>query len=655
VKFRFIPVLALLVLFSQAPSFADINSKLVKPVIRDAQSDESTYFIMTDRYENGDQSNDFGGANQSKSVSGFSPSEIGWWHGGDFKGITKNLETIKQMGFTSIWITPPVVQKYVQGDSAAYHGYWGVDFTTTDPHLGSESDFKEMVYVAHSLNLKVIIDVVLNHTADVIYYENGKPKVSKAEEKIKKPEWLNSISNYHNLGNDPLQGNSILDGDFFGLDDLATEKETVISGWIDVWSMWINKFDIDGMRIDTFKHVNPEFWKKFIPKIKEVAAKAGKSDFPIFGEAADSDPETLATYVAGGQVSSVLDFAFQKKVKSFAQYGYSAEELAELFNSDDLYTTSRTNAYGLATFLGNHDMGRIGHFLATAIPSEDKKALLERAKLANAALFLLRGGPVTYYGDEKGFTGTGGDKSARQDMFATKVLEWQAELRIGSDPIVGESSFSVKHPLEIQITELQRIIAENPGLRKGNQEVRAAKNGILVLTRRLGSDEYIVALNGGDTDGQSNFSLGSASNNWDVILGNCKLSGSDSLDLQIPARDYCVYKAKQIQSGIGSIKISTPKVIETGLPSGWREISTQVTGANYAEVTFSARVKGKNWVAIGTSDRRTFTTTRTKGGLYRVYLHPEDFKKGSTIELIAAVVADKKDRVGLSKIIKVKI
>jgi glycosidase len=655
VKFRFIPVLALLVLFSQAPSFADINSKLVKPVIRDAQSDESTYFIMTDRYENGDQSNDFGGANQSKSVSGFSPSEIGWWHGGDFKGITKNLETIKQMGFTSIWITPPVVQKYVQGDSAAYHGYWGVDFTTTDPHLGSESDFKEMVYAAHRLNLKVIIDVVLNHTADVIYYENGKPKVSKAEEKIKKPEWLNSISNYHNLGNDPLQGNSILDGDFFGLDDLATEKETVVSGWIDVWSMWINKFDIDGMRIDTFKHVNPEFWKKFIPKIKEVAAKAGKSDFPIFGEAADSDPETLATYVAGGQVSSVLDFAFQKKVKSFAQYGYSAEELAELFNSDDLYTTSRTNAYGLATFLGNHDMGRIGHFLSTAIPSENKKALLERAKLANAALFLLRGGPVTYYGDEKGFTGTGGDKSARQDMFATKVLEWQAELRIGSGPIVGESSFSVKHPLEIQITELQRIIAENPGLRKGNQEVRAAKNGILVLTRRLGSDEYIVALNGGDTDGQSNFSLGSASNNWDVILGNCKLSGSDSLDLQIPARDYCVYKAKQIQSGIGSIKISTPKVIETGLPSGWREISTQVTGANYAEVTFSARVKGKNWVAIGTSDRRTFTTTRTKGGLYRVYLHPEDFKKGSTIELIAAVVADKKDRVGLSKIIKVKI
>jgi glycosidase len=149
---------------------------------------------MTDRYENGDPSNDQGGLTPEKRISGYSPSEIGWWHGGDFKGITKNLSVIKDMGFTSIWITPPVVQKTVQGDSAAYHGYWGVDFTTTDPHLGSESDFKELVTAAHELNLKVIIDVVTNHTADVIYYVNGKPKVSESEKNIKKPNWLNSLA-----------------------------------------------------------------------------------------------------------------------------------------------------------------------------------------------------------------------------------------------------------------------------------------------------------------------------------------------------------------------------------------------------------------------------------------------------------------------------
>ena len=654
-KSGYIPCLVALLLIPQTTSFADANSGFVKPVVRDSQSDESVYFIMTDRYSNGDPTNDLGGVDGSKYVTGYSPSEIGWWHGGDFKGITNNLATIKQMGFTSIWITPPVVQKYVQGESAAYHGYWGVDFTTTDPHLGSESDFKEMIAAAHQLKMKVIIDVVINHTADVIYYENSKPKVNKSEEKVKKPDWLNSISNYHNLGDNPVRGNSILDGDFFGLDDLATEKEAVINGWIDLWSLWITKFDIDGMRIDTFKHVNPEFWKKFIPKIKAVAAKAGKKDFPIFGEAADADPETLSTYVAGGQVSSVLDFAFQKKVKSFVQYGYSAEEMAELFNGDDLYTTARTNAYGLATFLGNHDMGRIGYFLATAISSEKEQALLERSKLANAMLFLLRGGPVTYYGDEKGFTGTGGDKSARQDMFATQVLDWQTEQRIGSSPIAGASAFSVKNPLEEQIAELQQVIAENPGLRKGNQEVRWAKNSLLVTTRRLGSDEYIIALNGSDGQGQSQFVVGSESSNWDLLLGTCSLTGDAQVNLQIPARDYCVFKAKQLKSGAGSIKISKPKVIETGLPSGWREISTQLSGANYAEVTFNVRVKGKKWISIGTSDRRTFTTSRTKGGFYRVYLHPEDYKKGSTIELIAAAVADGKDQVHLSEVIKVKI
>jgi hypothetical protein len=133
------------------------------------------------------------------------------------------------------------------------------------------------------------------------------------------------------------------------------------------------------------------------------------------------------------------------------------------------------------------------------------------------------------------------------------------------------------------------------------------------------------------------------------------LTGDVQVNIQIAARDYCVFKAKELKSGAGSIKISKPKVIETGLPSGWREISTQLSGANYAEVTFSVRVKGKKWISIGTSDRRTFTTSRTKGGFYRVYLHPEDYKKGSTIELIAAAVADGKDQVHLSEVIKVKI
>ena len=644
-----------MVLATASNSFAEVKSDFIKPVIRGPQSDESVYFVMTDRFENGDTSNDYGGTDKSVSVSGYLPDDIGWWHGGDFKGLTKRLDYIKSMGFTSLWITPPVVQKSVQGNSSAYHGYWGIDFTTVDPHLGSEADFKELVSQAHKLNMKVIIDVVVNHTADVIYYDNsGRPQVSAAEANIKKPDWLNLISNYHNLGNNPRIGNTVLDGDFFGLDDLETENPKVISGWIDVWTNWITKFDIDGMRIDTFKHVNPEFWKVFIPKIQAAALAAGKKDFPIFGEASDTDAQSLSVYVAGGEVPSVLDFDFQKQVKSFVQFGVSAENLADLFNRDDLYTTSTTNAYGLATFLGNHDMGRIGYFLSNAVSAGESQTLLERAKLANAALFLLRGGPVLYYGDEKGMTGIGGDKKARQDMFATQVVDWQNEVRIGSTPIKNLSAFDVKNPLEDQITELQKVIAANPALRNGTQQVRYAKYGLFIVSRYLNGVEYLVALNGADAAAQGQFKVGSPKGEWEVLSGNCTISSDSQVTLAIAQRDYCVVKAKTPAVNTGVMKISTPKVVNTSLPSGWREVSAQVTGADYAEVTFSVRVKGGKWKSIGTADRRTFASEMTKGGLYRVYLHPEDFKKGSTIEVIAATV-DAKKKVLLSKIVKVKI
>ena len=155
------------------PTVADTStSVLFAPTVRGAQSNESVYFVMTDRFENGDSSNDFGGSTEGRYASGYVADEIGWWHGGDFKGITKRINYIRDMGFTSIWITPPVKQIIFQGSSASYHGYWGLDFLTVDPHLGTEADFKEMVKAAHNAGLKVIVDVVANHTADVIYYPN---------------------------------------------------------------------------------------------------------------------------------------------------------------------------------------------------------------------------------------------------------------------------------------------------------------------------------------------------------------------------------------------------------------------------------------------------------------------------------------------------
>jgi len=622
-------------------------SALAGKVIRQGSSNESIYFIMVDRFENGDPTNDNAGFIAGDPTGGFDPSDPGYWHGGDLKGVTKHLNYVKSMGFTSIWITPPVKQKYVQGSSAAYHGYWGLDFTTVDPHLGTEADFKEMVTRAHDLGLKVIIDVVANHTADVIYYDNSKPKILASEAKSKKPDWLNDINNYHNVG--ISQGT---DSDFFGLDDIATENPEVIAGWIKVWSDWIDNFDIDGFRIDTFKHVNPEFWLKVIPAIKEVALKKGKNDFPIFGEVFEPSPYVTSTFVRTKQIDSLLDFPFQERVSRFAKYGTNTIELAKLFNNDDLYTTPTTNAYGLITFLGNHDMGRIGYQIRNAVLDNDLTGALDRAKLANALLFLLRGSPTLYYGDEKGMAGVGGDKQARQDMFPTQIVSWQTQPRIGADPIGAASSFTQVHPLELQLQDLQKLIAANPALRDGTQQVRTTSGDVFVVTRFANNQEYFVAFNGSNNSATAKFSVATTGSTWEALNGKCLLNSV--MEITVPARDYCVYKASN--KYIAPAKLSVQLLLNNRDPlfNDGITLTATIPGNGYNTVAFSYRKKGGKWISVGTAEKRTVKDSATKSGFYRTYLLKAGLKAGTEVEVIA-VARDTSGKTATSKIMKVKI
>ena len=624
-------------------------SALSKAAVRQPSSNESIYFVMTDRFENGDSSNDNAGLTGGSSLSGFNPGDPGYWHGGDFKGLTKHVGYIKKMGFTSIWITPPVKQKYIQSGSAGYHGYWGLDFTTVDPHLGTEADFKEFVKTAHNNALKVIIDVVANHTADVIYNDFGTPAVFANEASSKKPDWLNDISNYHNQGN-----GSGVTGDFYGLDDIATEKPIVVNGWIQVWSDWITKFDIDGMRIDTFKYIEPAFWKKVLPAIKAVALKAGKKDFPIYGEIYDPSPYTTASFVSSGQVDTVLDFPFQKRVTRFAAYGGNTVELAALFNGDDLYTTSSTNASALITFMGNHDMGRIGYFLRDAVLESDTQGAFERARLANAMLFLLRGSPTVYYGDEKGLAGVGGDKQARQDLFPTLVTDWQSQPRIGSAPIGTASSFDQVHPLETQITELNKIIAANPALRDGTQQVRTPEGEIFAVTRFAKGQEYFVAFNGSDEVAATTFKVSTLGSTWEPLSGECTVKAGALIDIEIPARGYCLYKAnkKFISPSQLSVSISSSNIdfyVQDAMA-----ITASVPGDGYNTVTFSYRKKGGPWITVGTAEKRTVEDNETAAGFYRVYLQKAQLKRGSSVEMIA-VAKSASGKLAASKILTVKL
>ena len=125
-----------------------------------AFASQRIYFVMPDRYANGDASNDRGGASGPRDATGYDPADTGWYHGGDLKGLvgrcddTKyGLARVKDLGFTALWLAPVVVQRWVQGDSASYHGYWGLDFTRVDPHLGTDADFAALVDCAHRLGL----------------------------------------------------------------------------------------------------------------------------------------------------------------------------------------------------------------------------------------------------------------------------------------------------------------------------------------------------------------------------------------------------------------------------------------------------------------------------------------------------------------------
>ena len=151
---------------------------LAAPSLREDLTRERFYFVMADRFANGNPANDRGGLSGDRLATGYDPTDKGFYHGGDLAGIIRKLEYIKSLGTTSIWLTPSFKNRPVQGAgadvSAGYHGYWITDFTQIDPHLGTNADMTRLIDLAHAKGMKVFFDIITNHTADVIDYA-GRP------------------------------------------------------------------------------------------------------------------------------------------------------------------------------------------------------------------------------------------------------------------------------------------------------------------------------------------------------------------------------------------------------------------------------------------------------------------------------------------------
>ena len=135
---------------------------------------EQFYFVLPDRFANGDRANDRGGLTGSRTETGYDPTDKGFYQGGDLKGLTERLDYIKGLGTTAIWLAPIFKNQPVQGTgkdaSAGYHGYWITDFTRVDPHFGTDKDLEHLISKAHAKGMKVFFDVITNHTADVVDY-----------------------------------------------------------------------------------------------------------------------------------------------------------------------------------------------------------------------------------------------------------------------------------------------------------------------------------------------------------------------------------------------------------------------------------------------------------------------------------------------------
>ena len=420
------------------------------------------------------------------------------------------------------------------------------DFTQIYPHLGSNADLAALIEVAHARGMKVYFDIITNHTADVIGYEQGarQPYVSKdvapyrdaggrvfddrdfagtsafpaldpatsfpyrpvlapGEESLKVPGWLNDVTLYHNRGDTTFVGEDSLYGDFFGLDDLFTEHPRVVDGMIDIYKTWIRDFGVDGFRIDTMKHVDDAFWQRFGPEVLAYARAQGKREFFMFGEVFDTSKSYTSRFTTTNAMQSVLDFPFQAAAQGFAADSKPTELLRTFFEDDDWYTDADSNAYQLPTFLGNHDMGRIGRFIAVANPGANDAELLARDRLAHALMYFSRGNPVIYYGDAQGFTGDGGDQLARQDMFPSAVPEYNDDDLIGTHTTTAEENFDTQHPLYRSIRRLAALTRDYGALRDGVHQHRLSQDaaGVYAFSRidRREQREYVVALNNAET------------------------------------------------------------------------------------------------------------------------------------------------------------
>ncbi|ULQ60873.1 hypothetical protein K7I13_06305 [Brucepastera parasyntrophica] len=408
--------------------------------------DQIIYFVVTDRFYNGNTSNDRDTTelptyDERVPIAGQPDSG---YNGGDFAGIQQKLDYIQGIGATTVWLTPPVKNQVHEGWYHGYHGYWASDFTQTDFHFGTLAEYQSLVSAAHNKGMYVVQDIVVNHTGD--YMKIGqtvtsdmlknKPlsesifKLNAASLPTNKPVQLpwsmndpndytpdelkySSFYNWNPNVTDYNNASQLLTYQMSDLDDMKTANPVVQNLLRGYFRYWIDKANIDGYRIDTAVYVEETFFEGFINSnetgnqgVRTYAQTVGKDDFISFGETWNTDDTKIARYTVNPstgakRMDSLIYFPLTFAIRDTFSTGGATNNISTILNRR--YTVGYDNPDRLVTFIDNHDMDRL---LRTTDP--------ELVKAAYALIMTIPGIPQIYYGSEQGFD----EEGARRAMFA---------------------------------------------------------------------------------------------------------------------------------------------------------------------------------------------------------------------------------------------
>lgn len=369
------------------------------------------YLLMPDRFANSDPSND----NPAAAPGLLDRSKGRYYHGGDLAGVRARLPYLKDLGITAIWLNPIYdnnnqlnrKETYEGQPITDYHGYGAVDFYAVDEHLGDLSSFRQLVDDAHAHGIKIILDMVANHTGPYHPWVADPPT----------PTWFHGSAANH-LANTwqtwtladpyatPAMRQATLDGWFIDiLPDLNQDDPEVARYIIQNTLWWVGVSGMDGIRQDTWPYVPRHFWRDWMTAIRR--------QYPLLrvvGEVFDGDPALIAFFEGGRaqfdgidtKVDMLFDFPLFFPVRRAFAEGKPIREVAQMLSRDRLYR----DPSALVTFAGLHDVGRF---------MNEPGATIEGLKLAYTFLLTARGTPLLYYGDEIALPG-GGDPDNRRDF-----------------------------------------------------------------------------------------------------------------------------------------------------------------------------------------------------------------------------------------------